>query len=328
MSNPVTIVKAAQKPLPPDPSLKIRIEAVRRFNRFYTKQIGVLHEGYLRTAFSLTEGRVLYELSRLENSLASAIARNLALDAGYLSRILRDFSKRGLVDKKHSASDGRQSLLTLTARGRKAFIPLDRRAGEEVGRMLRELSASDQARLIGAMDTIENLLSGQSAQSKDKPASYLLRFHQPGDMGWVVHRQGLLYWQEHGYDEQFEALCASIVAEFIQNFDAKRERCWIAERDGEIVGSVFLVKKSATIAKLRLLFVEPKARGLGIGRRLVAECISFARQAGYKKITLWTQSHLDAARRIYKDAGFHLVNKKKHHSFSLDLVAETWDLDL
>jgi len=319
------IVKPATERSSVDLVLPGRIEAVRHFNRFYTKRIGVLDESFLRSAFSLAEGRVLYEIARLENPSASAVARNLGLDAGYLSRILRDFARRGFVDRKRSATDGRQSLLALTPRGRKALAPLDRRADEEVGAMLRSLSAKDQARFMSAMDTIENLLGDQAREKPARNARYLLRFHQPGDMGWVVHRHGVLYAEEHHYNEQFEALVASIVAEFIQNFDANHERCWIAERDGEIVGSVFLVKKSATVAKLRLLLVEPKARGLGIGRRLVDECVSFARQAGYKKITLWTQSHLGAARRIYKDAGFHLVHKKKHHSFGLDLVAETWD---
>ncbi|HEV2289272.1 MAG TPA: helix-turn-helix domain-containing GNAT family N-acetyltransferase [Candidatus Acidoferrales bacterium] len=317
-------------PGPPavDPTLAGRIDAIRRFNRFYTKRIGVLDESFLHTPFSLAEGRVLYEIAQLENPSASAVARNLSLDTGYLSRILRDFVRRGFVDKKRSASDGRQSFLALTARGRKALAPLDRRANEEVGAMLRALPAKEQARLASAMDTIANLLGDKS---KEKPASgapYLLRFHQSGDMGWIVHRHGVLYSQEYGYDEQFEALCARIVGEFIQNFDAKRERCWIAEREGEIVGSVFLVKKSKSVAKLRLLYVEPIARGLGIGRRLVEECIRFARQAGYKKITLWTQSHLDSARRIYKAAGFRRVHSESHHSFSLDLVAETWDLAL
>ncbi len=300
---------------------------MRRFNRFYTRQIGVLREGYLNSPFSLAEGRVLQQLSQRQNASANAIARDLDLDRGYLSRILRDFVKRGLVEKKRSPSDGRQSLLALTSRGRKSFALLDRRASQEVGNMLRELPASGQARLITAMDTVENILAAPKAKAPNSPP-YSLRSHQPGDMGWVVHRHGVFYSQEYGYDQQFEALVARIVGEFIQNFDPKRERCWIAEREGEIVGSVFLVKKSKSVAKLRLLLVEPCARGLGIGRRLVAECIRFARQAGYKKMTLWTQSHLDAARRIYKDAGFRLVHEEPHHSFSLDLVAETWDVDL
>ncbi|MFZ0640341.1 MAG: helix-turn-helix domain-containing GNAT family N-acetyltransferase [Candidatus Acidiferrales bacterium] len=320
-------VNAAPKPVPHDPPLKSQIAAVRRFNRFYTRQIGVLREGYLNSPFSLAEGRVLQQLSQRQNASAKAIARDLDLDRGYLSRILRDFGKRGLVEKKRSRSDGRQSILTLTAQGRKSFALLDRRANQEMGNMLRELPVSGQARLIAAMDTVEDLLAAPKAKAPDSPP-YSLRSHQPGDMGWVVHRHGVIYSQEYNYDEQFEALVARIVGEFIQNFDPKRERCWIAEREGQIAGSVFLVKKSKSVAKLRLLLVEPSARGLGIGRRLVDECIRFARAAGYKKITLWTQSHLDSARRIYKDAGFRLVHKEAHHSFSLDLVAETWDLDL
>jgi DNA-binding MarR family transcriptional regulator/GNAT superfamily N-acetyltransferase len=319
---------AAPKSQAAAPSLAARIDAVRRFNRFYTKRIGVLDESFLHSSFSLAEGRVLYEIARLENPSASAVARNLGLDAGYLSRILRDFVRRGFVDRKRSANDGRQSFLALTARGRKALVPLDRRANQEVGAMLRALPANDQSRLMSAIGTIENLLCGEAKEKSASNAPYLLRFHQPGDMGWIVYRHSVLYSQEYGYDEQFEALCARIVGEFIQNFDAKRERCWIAEREGEIVGSVFLVKKSSSVAKLRLLYVEPSARGLGIGRRLVDECIRFARQAGYKKITLWTQSHLDSARRIYKAAGFRRVRSEPHHSFSLDLVAETWDLTL
>lgn len=311
-------------------ALDERIAAVRKFNRFYTKQIGVLRDGLLRSPFSLTEVRVLYELAHRERSTAAEIAGELALDAGYLSRLLRDFTKRRLIDKKRSASDGRQSLLALTSRGRKTFAPLDSRANHEIAEMLRGLSSADQRRLVDAMRTIEMLLGARAhrQQPEQDKLPYLLRPHRPGDMGWVVHRHGVLYAEEHRYNEQFEALVASIVAEFIQNFDAKHEHCWIAERDGEIVGSVFLVRKSVAVAKLRLLLVEPKARGLGIGHRLVDECVSFARQAGYKKITLWTQSHLDSARRIYKDAGFHLVHRKRHHSFGLDLVAETWELDL
>jgi DNA-binding MarR family transcriptional regulator/GNAT superfamily N-acetyltransferase len=320
-------VNPAHKPTQAEPSLKLRVDAVRRFNRFYTKQIGVLHEGLLRSPFSLAEVRVLYELAHHENPLASAIARELGLDRGYLSRILRNFVKRGLVEKKRSPSDGRRNPLALTTLGRRTFAPLEHRADEEVGVMLGELPAQEQARLVGAMETVEGLLGAPKEKGSDRCA-YSLRSHHPGDMGWVVHRHGVLYAQEYGYNEEFEALVATIVGEFIQNFDAKRERCWIAERAGEIVGSVFLVKKSKSVAKLRLLYVEPSARGLGIGRRLVDECIHFAREAGYKRITLWTQSHLDAARGIYKKAGFRLVDEKPHHSFSLDLVAETWDLDL
>lgn len=320
-------MNAAPKPAPHKPSLESRVAAIRRFNRFYTRQIGVLREGYLNSRFSLAEGRVLQQLSQRQNASANTIARDLDLDRGYLSRILRDFVKRGLVTKKRSVSDGRQRLLALTSEGREAFTLLDRRANEQVGGMLRGLPASSQSRLIGAMDAVENLLAPAKSKTSDSPA-YILRDHRPGDMGWIAHRQGLLYFQEYGYNEEFEALVATIVGEFIQNLDSKRERCWIAEREGEIVGSVFLVKKSNSAAKLRLLYVEPTGRGLGIGRRLVDECIRFAREAGYKKITLWTQSHLESARRIYKAAGFRLAGKKSHHSFGLELVAETWELEL
>ena len=305
-----------------------RVAAVRHFNRFYTKRIGVLHEGLLRSPFSLTEVRLLYELAHREQLTATGLGKELGLDPGYLSRILSGFVKRGLVARTPSPADGRQTLLALTASGRKVFAPLEARSNEEVSAMLAGLSAPEQKRLIEAMHTIERLIgTGPENQTASK-APYLLRLHQPGDMGWVVHRHGVLYAQEYGYDEHFEALVAEIVAEFIQRFDPKRERCWIAEKNGEIVGSVFLVQKSKTVAKLRLLLVEPAARGLGLGKRLVSECVRFARQVGYKKITLWTQSELNAARHIYQQAGFHLVREKPHHSWGHDLVAETWDLKL
>jgi DNA-binding MarR family transcriptional regulator/GNAT superfamily N-acetyltransferase len=307
------------------PDLNPRVQAIRRFNRFYTKQIGVLREGLLKSAFSLTEVRVLYEVAHREKATASHLCKELDLDPGYLSRILSNFEKRRLIGKAPSKTDGRLSLLSLTRQGQKTFTPLEARSNEEVTTMLRRLSEGDQKRLVAAMHSIESLL-GPAPEPEKSP--YLLRPHQPGDMGWVVHRHGVLYSQEYGYDEHFEALIADIVSGFILHFDPKRERCWIAEKDGEIVGSVFLVKKSKTVAKLRLLLVEPAARGLGIGKRLVAECIRFARHAGYKKVTLWTQSDLPAARRIYQQAGFRLVGKKPHHSWSRDLVAETWNLKL
>jgi DNA-binding MarR family transcriptional regulator/N-acetylglutamate synthase-like GNAT family acetyltransferase len=301
-----------------------RVEGFRRFNRFYTKRIGVLGAGFLGSPFALTEVRVLYELAHREKPTATELGRELGLDAGYLSRILRGFKSRGLIKRERSHTDGRQTLLSLTARGRAAFAPLEVRSRKEMGALLRELPAADQTRLLEAMHTIETLLGAPH----DSKAPLLLRPHQPGDMGWVVHRHGVLYAQEQGYDERFEALVASIVAKFIENYDPKRERCWMAERDGEVVGSVFLVEKSKTVAKLRLLLIEPKARGLGLGHRLVGECVRFARQAGYKKLTLWTQSDLDAARHLYEKAGFHVVHKQPHHSFGRDLVAEVWDLEL
>lgn len=301
------------------------VQSVRSFNRFYTQQIGVLRSGLLDSPFSLTEVRVLYELAHREQPTASEIGKELGLDAGYLSRILRGFERRRLIKRDPSPKDARQSLLTLTQRGHETFAPLDMRSSEEAGAMLNRLSQEDQLRVVAAMQTIEGLLGDQ--QQPRTP--YILRPHHSGDMGWVVHRHGVLYNQEYGYDEGFEALVAQIVADFIKNFDARRERCWIAERDGEIVGSIFLVKQSKTVAKLRLLLVEPRARGLGIGARLVDECIRFARQAGYRRMVLWTQSELHAARRIYQKAGFRLVKEEPHKSWGrADLVSQVWELNL
>jgi DNA-binding MarR family transcriptional regulator/N-acetylglutamate synthase-like GNAT family acetyltransferase len=301
------------------------IHAVRSFNRFYTRQIGVLREGLLKSPFSLAELRVLYEMAHRDRPTATELGQHLGLDPGYLSRILRGLEKRGLVRKSASQSDGRQSLLGLTARGKETFATLDARQSEEVATMLRRLPAAEQARLVQAMRVIQTVLDA----GPESRTPYILRSHQPGDMGWVVHRHGVLYAQEYGYDETFEALVAEIAAKFIQHFDPKRERCWIAEKDGEIVGSVFLVMKSKTVAKLRLLLVEPSARGLGIGKRLVDECLRFARQVGYKKMVLWTQSELPAARHIYQEAGFRLVQQKKHQSWGRDdLVSQIWELKL
>jgi len=301
-----------------------RIATVRRFNRFYTKQIGLLGEGYLETPFSLTEARVLYELAHRERPSATELARELALDQGYLSRILRGFERRRLLTRTRSRSDGRQSHLALTARGRAAFAPLDRRSREDIAAMLARLAPDEQRRLIDAIRTVESILGGEP----ERKTPYVLRPHQPGDMGWVVHRHGALYAQEYGFDERFEALVAGVVAKFVERYDPKRERCWIAEKDGEIVGSVFVVRRSRSVAQLRLLLVEPKARGLGIGERLVAECVRFARQAGYRTLTLWTNSVLRSARRIYQAAGFRRVHREKHRSFGRELVGETWELAL
>jgi DNA-binding MarR family transcriptional regulator/GNAT superfamily N-acetyltransferase len=305
-------------------SIAQRVAAVRRFNRFYTKQIGLLHEGYLESPFSLAEVRVLYELAHRDTPTAAELGRELGLDAGYLSRILRGFAKRGLIHRAPSKADGRQTLLSLTEKGQRAFARLHTRSRDEIGTLLGRLSPAEQHRVLQAMHTIEHLLS----DSPEPRAPYLLRPHQPGDMGWVVHRHGTLYAQEYGWDERFEALVAGIVAKFIEHEDPKRERCWIAEKDGEIAGSVFLVRHAKTVAQLRLLLVEPKARGLGIGARLVDECVRFARHAGYRKITLWTNSVLRSARRLYQAAGFRLVHEASHRSFGADLVGETWDLPL
>jgi DNA-binding MarR family transcriptional regulator/GNAT superfamily N-acetyltransferase len=283
-----------------------------------------LHERLLGSAFSLTEVRVLYELAHRELPTATDLVRELGVDAGYLSRILRGFKRRGLIVRTPSTTDGRQTLLSLTPRGRKAFAPLNARSHDEVAVMLSALPAAGQVGVIAAMRTIQRLLDAQP----EPKAPYLLRPHQPGDMGWIIHRHGVLYAREYGWDETFEALVAEIAARFIRHFDPKRERCWIAEREGEVVGSVFLVKKSATVAKLRLMYVEPGARGLGIGSRLVEECIRFGRLVGYRKIVLWTNSVLVAARHIYRKAGFRLVRSEPHHSFGHDLVGETWELTL
>jgi DNA-binding MarR family transcriptional regulator/GNAT superfamily N-acetyltransferase len=302
-----------------------RIQAVRRFNRFYTRQIGVLQEGLLNSSLSLTEVRVLYELAHREKPSATELCRDLALDPGYLSRLLRAFQRRGWIRRQTSQDDARRSFLLLTKPGRSVFEPLNAQSNQEVAKMLSALVPGQQSRVVEAMQTIESTLSPGTPEK----APYLLRTHQPGDMGWVVYRHGVLYSQEYGYDERFEALVARIVAEFVERYNPQRERCWIAEKDGERAGSVFLVSKSKQIAKLRLLLVEPSARGLGIGKRLVDECIRFARQARYKKMVLWTQSELKAARSSYEKAGFRLVREEKHSSWSRDnLVAETWEIKL
>jgi len=303
-----------------------RLDAVRAFNRFYTRRIGVLGEHLLDSPFSLAETRVLYELAHRDQPAASDLARDLGLDAGYLSRILRRFEARGLIDRAPSPADRRQSLLRLTRRGRSAFAPLERRARAEAAAMLGRLPTQGQRQVVEAMSTIEQLLAPPAAARPAVP--YVLRTHQPGDMGWVIHRHGAIYARERGYNAEFEALVARICADFLDHFDPTGERCWIAERHGEIVGSVFLVRKSKTVAKLRLLLVEAEARGLGIGRRLVDECVRFARTAGYRRITLWTQNDLEAARRLYREAGFRRVHQEAHRSFGQDLVAETWDLKL
>jgi DNA-binding MarR family transcriptional regulator/GNAT superfamily N-acetyltransferase len=300
-----------------------QVDVIRAFNRLYTRKIGVV-DGTASSPFSLAEARVLYELAHRDQRTATDIRKELGLDAGYMSRILRDFERRKLVTRVRAKTDERQKFLSLTARGQRAFASLDERSNRDVAAMLGGLSSAERKQLVEAAQTIRRLLG-------DKPepgAPYLLRQHQPGDMGWVVHRQGILYAEEYGWDETYEGLAAEIVAQFIKNYDPKRERCWIAEKDGVRVGAVFVAKASEEVAKLRLLHVEAEARGLGIGKRLVEECLRFARHAGYRKMTLWTQSNLHAARHIYKQAGFRVVREEQHHSFGKDLMAETWELDL
>lgn len=306
------------------PPQETPVQAIRRFNRFYTRKIGLLSEGHLDSRFSLTEVRVLYELAHREAPVAAEIGKDLGLDAGYLSRILLGFTKSGLVKRTRSARDARQSQLTLTRKGRSVFQPLDRAASQEISGLLKQIPPGEQARVVEAMRIIARAFKGQIPPDP----RFVLRPHQPGDIGWVIHRHGVLYSQEQGWDERFEAVVAEIAARFVHNFNPRRERCWIAERGGEAVGSVFLVRESDTVARLRLLLVEPSARGLGIGKRLVEECIRFAKQAGYRQMVLLTESTLKAAQHIYEKAGFRLVREQTHSEFGTPVVGQTWALDL
>ncbi len=305
-----------------DQALHGRAEAVRKFNRFYTRHIGVLHEHLLASEFSLTEVRILYELAHRPAISTSDLCRELNLDAGYVSRVVSGFEKQGLIAKTRSAADARVAELALTEAGRAAFAPLDRASRNEVIAVLEQLPEPAQQQLVGAMNDIQNLLSDTT------PAGYLLRDPLPGDMGLVVANQAMVYAREYGWNAEYEALVAEIVARFIREFDRSRERCWIAEKDGRMVGSVFVVRQDDTTAKLRLLYVDASARGLGIGRRLVDECLRFAKQAGYARMMLWTNSVLADARRIYEKAGFQLIEEEAHHSFGQDLVGQVWARDL
>jgi DNA-binding MarR family transcriptional regulator/GNAT superfamily N-acetyltransferase len=310
-----------------------RIEAIRRFNRFYTRRIGALHEGLLASKFTLTESRLLWELAHRDRLTATELARELDLDAGYLSRLLRSFKERGLIKSARATEDARHQHLSLTPAGKRAFAPINARSQNDVSALLGTLAEVQQQQLLASMTSIEQLL-GEPAAARARPV--LLRAHRPGDMGWVIARHGALYADEYGWDSGFEALVARIAADFIERFDAKREACWIAERDGANVGSAFLVQARDEashavidgVAQLRMLLVEPSARGLGLGERLADECQRFARRAGYRKIVLWTNSLLLAARGIYAKQGYVLVKSEPHHSFGLDLVGETWELAL
>ncbi len=311
-----------------DPAAQSRIATVRRFNRFYTRQIGVLRKTFLDSPYSLGEARVLYEIASGHSLTASDIGRALDLDAGYLSRLLRNFEKRGLLVRAVSTSDARQSYLALTPRGVNAYAPLEQRSQHDTGTMLNRLSSAEQARLIAAMQTIEVLLGGSSEPERPDGQNYILRQPKPGDFGWIVKRHAEIYAQEYKWLAPFEGVCAQIVADFVNDYDPKRERCWIAEMDGENVGTVMVVKDKPKVARLRLLLVDPKARGLGLGARLTDEAIKFARQAGYTKMTLWTHSVLAAARHIYQKAGFKLMRSEKHRSWGQLVVSEFWDLEL
>jgi len=301
-----------------------RIDAVRRFNRFYTQRIGVLDEGLLESPFPLPQARVMFELAQRDGVTAGELARALGIDTSYLSRMLRDLVRKGLVRPARDPNDARRQPLALTPSGRKAFATLDARSREQVAAILAPLGREGETRLVGAMGAIERLLGVPASPAQ----AFVLRSHEPGDLGWIVSRHGALYAQEYGWDMTFEALVAEIAAKFLRTFDARTEKCWIAERDGERVGSVLLVRQSARVAKLRLLLIEPSARGHGLGRRLVAECIRFARAVGYRKLVLWTNDILHAARHLYEEAGFVLVAEESHHSFGRDLVGQNWELSL
>ncbi len=299
------------------------IAAIRRFNRFYTRKIGVLDQQLLQSPFSLTEARVLFELAQQDDLTAREIGTRLGLDSGYLSRIVHSFTEKNLVTRKPVAEDKRQFRLSLTAKGRLAFGRLNQTSHSDVADMLKTLPSGGKQRLVEAMTTIERLLDDEARRPE-----VTLRMHRPGDMGWVVQQHGRLYAEEFGWDISFEGMVADIVAQFLKEFAPARERCWIAEIDSKQVGSVFLVRKSDEVAKLRMLLIDPAGRGIGLGKRLVDECIVFARQCGYRKITLWTQSMLLAARAIYENAGFVCVASEPHRSFGQDLVGETWELTL
>lgn len=305
-------------------AIERQVAAVRRFNRFYTQKIGVLEEGLLHSAFSLTEARVLYELANRDDPAAADLCRDLGLDAGYLSRILARLVRQGLVTKTASESDGRRRRLALTEVGRATFAQLEDASRRQVAALLADLAPAARRRLLGAMGAVERIMGGGAPAA----VPYILRPPRPGDLGRVVSRHGALYTEEYGWDDSFEGFVAGIVADFAREHDPRRERCWIAEREDEAVGAVFLVRHTDSVAKLRLFYVEPEARGLGIGRHLVDEAIRFARQAGYAKLSLWTNDILIAARRIYEAAGFVLVREEPHHSFGRDLVGQDWELDL
>ncbi|HEY4203604.1 MAG TPA: helix-turn-helix domain-containing GNAT family N-acetyltransferase [Xanthobacteraceae bacterium] len=304
--------------------LEDQIAAIREFNRFYTRKLGIIEPKLLHSAWSLQEARLIYEIGQRQTCTATDLVRALGLDAGYVSRTLQMLQRRQIVSRKPLKTDRRATEISLTAKGRAAFTELDGKSRDEVGKLLDLLDEADRAAVVQAMAKIEQTLE----PAPEPPLSYRLRNHRPGDIGWVIARHGAVYTKEYGWDSSFEALVAEIGAQFLRNYEPARESCWIAEANGEPVGSVFLVKGSARVAKLRLLLVEREARGLGVGRALVDECIRFAKQTGYKSISLWTQSNLVAARGIYQRAGFQCTKQEKHHSFGADLIGETWQRDL
>lgn len=304
-----------------------RVAAVRRFGRYYTNVLGLLREGLLETDLSLTEARVIFELAGSGKSDATGLRRQLEVDPGYLSRVLGRLEKAGLISRQRSAQDGRRQIIEVTSQGRATFEILNERSNRQVRNLLAPLTEAAQRRLTGAMAAIEDVLDSDPAGGQ-KAAAYLLRSPGPGDLGWMVKAHGELYAQEYGWDTTFEALVARIVADYADSHDPRREAAWIAEVDGQPMGCVLCVRKDDDTAQLRILLVDPAARGLGIGARLVQECLTFARRAGYQRIVLWTNDVLTAARRIYQAAGFRLTGEEPHHSFGHDLVSQTWQLDL
>jgi DNA-binding MarR family transcriptional regulator/N-acetylglutamate synthase-like GNAT family acetyltransferase len=308
----------------PESDLAADVAAMRRFTRFFTRQLKVIEPKHLHTDFSLPEARVVYELAQRAPLSPGQLARDLDIDGGQLSRLLQGLEQRDVITRAAAASDKRQIDIALTAKGRDAFADLNARTEAHVEQQLKMLDPAARARVVGAMARIERELGTDGGQRQ----LALLRTHRPGDIGWIISRHGALYHHEYDWDISFEQLVAEIAAQFLKAYDPQRERCWIAEIDGEPVGTVMLVKGSETVAKLRLLIVEPSARGLGIGRALTSECLRFAREVGYTRMTLWTQSILVAARSIYRAAGFELVKEEPHHSFGHDLIGETWERDL
>ena len=310
--------------IPPNPALESQIAAIRGFSRFYTRKLGIIEPKLLASPWTLQEARIIYEIAQHDSCTATDLVQTLGLDAGFLSRTLQALQRRQIVARKPSKADRRANELALTAKGRAAFAELERRSRHEVGALLAGLEDRERSAVVNAMTVIEQVLEPPA----QKPAGFLLRGHRPGDIGWIVSRHGAIYAQEYGWDISFEALAAEITAQFLKSWDPAREQCWIAEIGGKPVGSIFLVRASDDVAKIRLLLVEKKARGLGVGRALVEQCIRFARDAGYSSVTLWTQSILVAARGIYQHAGFQCVGQEKHHSFGVDLIGETWELKL
>jgi DNA-binding MarR family transcriptional regulator/GNAT superfamily N-acetyltransferase len=306
------------------------VDIIRGFNRFYTRQLGLLDQGLLGTEFTLTEARILYELANRHAFTATDIARELAIDLGYLSRLITRFERKGYIQRTRSLTDARQNYLKLTRHGREVFDPLNQAAREQIAAMIDPMTPENRSDLLSAMQSVQRLLQPASdqPQPQPQPGPPIIRPLRIGDIGWITHRQAVLYAQEYGWDGTYEALVAEILANFVKNFDSDFEGSWIAERDDVIIGSVFLVRASTALARLRLLYVEPEARGLGLGKLLVRECIEFARTKGYETLTLWTNDVLVSARRIYEAAGFQLIKEERHHSFGKELLGQTWNLAL